>query len=463
MRISYAILFFLSYLTAVLSERPWEKFIKKSDLGSFSVPKLPEMDLIGGVKLYHYQSSLIPKVRMQISFEGGEAEEPASKKGLTSLMGECHVLSGSKEHPRTKLAEELEQKSSSFSFQNNIERISFNIESLSANFYSDLSLITEVITHPRFEQSDCDIIKNQILQVIKKRNENPGQLAYIVAAMKAYENTIKGRITTTKSISEITNDDLVSFHKRMVSKSRLTISVVGDFNLEVLKKQLNSFISTLAEGSAFNDKSIQIKPNLIQKKIYLVESDIPQTTVLFQSPGIPHSHPDYFAMKVYDFILGGGGFSAELMQEIRTKRGWAYSVYSQYSSEKYDGAIKIFAQTANKNTKDLINKVNEILLSPEQFVTNDVVEKTKLSLLNKFVFLYETPTDFVNIKLSLLRDGLGENFLDTYRKRISEITREEVIAVAKKYYAPDKFFISLVGPASLKADISGVETFTVPR
>ena len=121
-------------------------------------------------------------------------------------------------------------------------------------------------------------------------------------------------------------------------------------------------------------------------------------------------------------------------------------------SNKDIGSVFLFAQSANKNVLNLLRRFQEILSQPEIFITDEKIAKAKVAIANKFVFLYETPAQLLEQKLSIKWDGLPENYLNNFIENIKKVKRQDILRVAKKYYSPEEFGIVLVGPADVVSE-----------
>ena len=430
--------------------RPWEKFLKKGNL-HIDYPNMEHRRMSNGIQLYYLQGKTIPKTYLKIIVEGGLVEEPSHQIGLTSLWGSSIVYSGSEEYPQEKLSIHLEDHASSFSFGHNSEFASFHFTALSNFFEKDLEMILQVLNEPRFHPDDIQLIKKQKIQSKKKRKENPASLARMGAHKVYWGDHPRGRVYTEQTISQLERADMKNWHKKMWAPSRLKVLLAGDFNIE-------STVAILEKYSppplAFNPSSyMKIKPDMLANKketTYHIHKEIPQSTMIWRSQGIAHHSREYFALKVFDLILGGDSFNSFLTQDIRARRGWAYSVYSSYRSDKYGGYISIVAQSQNHNVPALFQRLGEILGKPEEFVDAERVERAKTSIRNKFVFLYKTHFQLLNNLIILKRHGLSDDYLSTFLDNIDRVSLEEVFRIAKKYYHPSQFVKVIVGPTKMK-------------
>lgn len=431
----------------VPADRHWAKFLKNSAPLRLQIPSTPHLFLKNGIRVDYVVDTSLPKVNFRLFVEGGAQQE--MQIGLNSVWVDMLTFSGSEKYPRDTLATYLETRATSFTSASSLQRSSFALQSFANFFLQDLEVVLEVLQHPRFAPEDLDFLKKQTLRQLEQRAENPAKLAYLTAAHYLWPHSRRGTITRPQDIEKLEREHLAVWQKKMWNAPRMRIVVSGDFDKESLVAMLEK--SLLPENPT-RERAFEIAEDKAANtnKIFFLSKEIPQSTILFYGQGIKHSSADYYALKVFDYLLGGGSFDSYLTQEIRTKRGWAYSVYSGYRSWQNNGSISIFAQSNAVNTADLINKTEKILQSPEAFVNQNSVAKAKEAISNRFVFLYSTPMQLLSQKLSIEWDGLPPSYLNDFLNNIAKVRQEDVLRVAKKYYQSQNFFIVVVGPQSAK-------------
>lgn len=444
--------------------RPWYQYLEKGQQIEFELPEIGRTRFMNDIDVYYMKDEL-PRVTLTLILEGGSLEEPAGKTGLTGLWGETLVYSGSDRNPHDKLKAELDLHGSSFSFNAGSRQASFTISSLSPYFSKDLRTVLEVISNPRFAEEDFRLILSRTLRALHEKRKKPAANAY-TAASEIYfgENDPRGRITESSTLKSVKRADLISWQQKMISTDRMSIALTGDFNLNEVKQIFESSFSEIPAGSEASLASIlKDEPAGNAGRVFQVESDIPQTTVLMRAPGISHGDPRYYTLKILDFLLGGDSFNSYLTKEVRTRRGWAYSVYSHYRADRYTGDITLFAQTANKNVNELVQLFIEILAEPDRYISEEAVENAKRSIINKSVFLYETGPQYLSVYLSLRNDGLGTEFLENYHDNLRQVSVEDVRKLAAELYSPERFFLMLVGPAGVYSPSQGAFSSEINR
>ena len=430
--------------------RPWYHHIEKSEVKTI-IPEIKLLRLENGIEVYFLGTDAIPLVSLQVIVEGGGFEVPVDKLGLQSLWGESVIYSGSQENPQDKLADFFEARGTIVSFAAGLERSGYSLNSLSHYFKRDLETFFEVIQHPRFNASDVELLKAKMLQELEHRDENPSKWASLGLNKITWRGTIKEQYPTIRTVKPISPADLKNWHATLFRGERIKLAVSGKVNEADLKNWLNATFGKLATNTKnkVDLSAVKVKHAFKENSLFLLPKDIPQSTILYRAKGLSHTHKDYYALRILDFILGGDSFNSTLTQKIRTEKGWAYSTYSSFDTDDFTGSLLLFTQTANQNVPDVIREIDTILTNPESWITEQKIELAKISLKNKFVFLFENPAQYMKLYLQLKWDGLDDSYLPDFVTNLNKVKSTDVLRLAKTLYKPENFAILLCGPDSV--------------
>lgn len=430
--------------------RSWYHYIKE-EMPRPVIPQVRQFKLSNGIEVYFLAASQVPLVQMQVYVEGGGFEAPDDKLGLHGLWGETVVFSGSEKLNRDGLSQYLEGRASGFTFHGGVERSAFTMNSLSHYFARDVQELFGVLQSPRLADEDFELLRKRVLQELERRDENPGKWASLGMTKLFWGDTLRGRYATTRSVKNVSRADLVGWQQKMWRGERLSLAVTGAISENNLKKLLEETFGKMAYDIKLKPdlNTMHVKSTAKANTLSILPKEIPQTTVIYKAPGMRHTDADYYALRVFDFLLGGDSFNSYLTQKIRTEKGWAYSAYSTFETDDFTGSMMVFTQTANMNLPDVIAAIDDILAKPEAFVSLDKINQAKLSLKNKFVFLFENPVQYMKLFLQLKWDGLPESYLPDYVQHLSKVTEADVLRVAKTYYKPESFTLLLCGPQDI--------------
>ena len=185
---------------------------------------------------------------------------------------------------------------------------------------------------------------------------------------------------------------------------------------------------------------------------FAVKTDVTQTRFVAGHLGGELKDKDYPALEVMSDILGGG-FQSRLFQKVRTQLGYAYEVASVWGAN-YDhpGTFEIEGSTKSASTTETLRAITaEVQRIRTGEVTGEELDSAKQTVLNGFIFNFDTPSKTLNRLLTYRYFGYPDDFIFQYQKAVAQVTRADVLRVAKQYIDPSKFVIVLVGnPKDIK-------------
>jgi zinc protease len=285
------------------------------------------------------------------------------------------------------------------------------------------------------------------LAAIQAEEEQPEELAqktfeHALFGSSPYGHPVEG---TRESLPRISPEEVRRFYRTYYRPTIATLAVVGDITLEAVKAQLIPRLTQWPAGGAVPSERFQSAlaqgPNT-----ETIERKSAQATIILGHGGISRDNPDYYAVAVMNYILGGGGFGSWLMDEIRVKRGLAYSVESFFEARKYPGAFEIVCQTENASTREGIGlALGQMERMKTEMVSQQELERAKKYLIGSFPFRLDTQdelADFLNLAEFF---GLGLDYPERYPALIRSVTREEVLRAAKTYLHPGQYILVVVG------------------
>jgi zinc protease len=324
-----------------------------------------------------------------------------------------------------------------------------------------LALLADLVRRPRFEPQRLELARRQMVEQVRRQDDDPGFVASRTLRQALYGDHPLGRTPTVDSVRAVTREDLVSFHDRFARPNNLWLAISGDFDPSRLRDQLNTLFGDWPAGD-FAPQVIPPLPKTPQPAVLPVIKDLPQTTILLGERGIDKSNPDLYALRVMNFILGGGGFNSRLMREVRSDRGLAYSVYSYFEiGRRLPGLFIAGSETQTTTVAEVVElmraQMAEITREP---VSDEELELAKESLINSFVFAFDSPHDIVTQTMRLDYYDYPPDYLEGYRDRVAAVTVQQVLSAARRYLDPETQVIVLVGELG---DLSkSTEAFGLP-
>ena len=429
-------------------------------LVTFSRPahamKIQEITSPGGIKAWLVEAHDNPLLALRFSFEGGNSQDPEGKDGLANFLS-AMLDEGAGDITASDFQEQMESLAMRMRFEDSRDAFYGNFQTLTENRAEAVKLLKLALTKPRFDEDAVERIRSQLVANLVYADRDPEKVAakewFAVAfAGHSYARPSQG---TEETVNAITRDDLEGYRKRVFARSNLRVVAVGDIAPDELGKLLDEVFGELPEKADLLPVP-QTQPVAGGAEKW-VKMDVPQSVAVFGLPAMPRKDPDFMAAFVLNQLVGGGGFASRLMEEVREKRGLAYSVYSYLQPFRHTSILSGGVATradAIQQSLDVIRKelkhVAEEGPSPEEW------ENAKKYLIGSYALRFDTNAKIASQLLGLLEDDFGPDYVENRNKMIEAITLEDAKRVAKRLLATDNLIVTIVGQtATATADTKG--------
>jgi len=414
--------------------------------------KIERVTSPGGIEAWLVESHDNPLIAMRFAFRGGAAQDPQDKEGLAYFIS-AMMDEGAGELDAVAFQERAQALAMRMDFDASRDVMLGNVQTLSANKDEVFDLVRLALTKPRFDDDAVERVRAQILAGLKFDENDPGTVASLAWDRLAFQNhpygrPIKGTMATSAAISR---DDLKGYADRVFARDKLVISVVGDIDAETLGTTLDHVFGDLplhSELSPVADANPPLGPTR-----EIIEMDVPQSVAQFGHRGIARKDDDFIAAYVLNYIIGGGGFSSRLMEEVREKRGLAYSVHSNIFPYQH-GAVFI-GNVATKN--EAVGQSLEVIESElrrlaEQGPTADELDSAKSYLTGAYALRFESSSSIANQLLWIQIEDLGIDYVNRRNELVEAVTLDDIRRVAKRLIEADRLITTIVGkPVAAKS------------
>ena len=413
------------------------------------LPPIKKTTLDNGLEVIIIEHHELPVVAFRLVLKSGSACDPSSKAGLANLTAGL-LRKGTKTRSATQIAEEIDFVGGSWGGGAGLDATFGTCQVLTKYFDVGLDLLSDIILNPTFKEDEIERLRKQILAGIKQQKDDPESVAEekfreFVFGDHPYGQPSEG---TEESIIAITRDDIVNFHKKYYVPNNAILAVVGDVKSDETIKKVKAKFSQW-RGAEITPPSFIEPPPIKGHQILLVDKpDLTQTYIRVGHFGIERKNPDYFAVRVMNYILGGGGFASRLMDEVRAKRGLTYGIHCSFDRYKLRGAYEVSTFTQNDSTVAAIGAIIEqIKKIRAEGVTDKELEDTKSFYNGYFPLQFETPSQIATQILDVELYDLGEDYIKNFRKNINAVTKKDILRVAQKYLDPDNLKLVVVSKA----------------
>jgi zinc protease len=305
--------------------------------------------------------------------------------------------------------------------------------------------MAEILTQSNFPQPEIDRQKQAVIASIRAREEDPGALAGTAFNAALFPKSPYGRPVegTEVSVKTIQQKSLQDFFTRNYRPNRTIIAVVGDVAEQEIAQALTKAMKGWNKGTP--GAKPQPPSEIGKPQNVHISKDLTQANIVLGHNGVVRGNPDYYAIQVMNYILGGGGFSSRAMDSIRNERGLAYSVYSYFAAEKSHGSFQFVMQTKNDTAGEAIRIAQEELRRMrEQPVTDQELNDAKDYLIGSFPLRFDTNRKVAGFLAQVEYYELGLDYPERYADLIRKVTRDDVLRVAKQYLRPDELVTVIV-------------------
>ena len=406
----------------------------------------------GGIEAWLVEDHSLPIISFQFLFSGGAATDPRDRAGLANMVSGL-LDEGAGDLDSQSFQRRLSDESISLSFSASRDNFAGSLKTLTRNRDEAFDLLRIALTEPRFEPDAVARIRAQILAGIASRTNDPDRIAQqtfweAIFPGHPYAQPLEG---TAESVAAMTEDDLRTFVTRRLARNELIVGVVGDMTADELKILLDKTFGALPERSeAFTIPKVEPAAG---GEVIVVQAENPQSRILFGQKGVYRDDPDYYAALVLNHILGGGSFTSRLYNEIREKRGLAYSVYS-YLLPLDSAALWLGgAGTENAAVSVSVELVKNQWANLRAFgVSQDELDKAKANLIGSFGLRFDSSSAIAGMLVAVQRRDLGIEFINERNDLIARVTLGDVNRVAARLLDPDALTVVVVGnPANITA------------
>jgi zinc protease len=429
-------------------QQPW-KSIPIPPLAPFHPAQPKRIQLKNGAVIFLAEDHELPFISGFVEMKGGSRDEPAAKAGLVELYGDAWRTSGTTTQDGDKLDDILEAKAAKVETGGDIDSTSVSWNCLKQDEDLVFGIVLDLLEHPAFNEQKLNLSKQQMATGIVRRNDSASGIASREATRLVYGPASPyARQPEIATVMSVTVADLKAWHDRTVIPNSMIIGVSGDFDSATMEKTLRAAFDGLPQGKPIQEAKEEFpgpKPG-----VYFVEkSDVNQSNIRIAGLGTERSNPDFYALSIMNEIFSGG-FSSRLVQDVRTKRGLAYSVGGAYgASYDHPGVFFVGASTKSATTVDttqaVLDEINDLKTQP---FTEEELKRAKDQVLNSFIFRYDSIDKVLNEQAKLEFYGYPLDYLDKYHEAVEKVTTADLERVAKKYIDPSKLAILVVGNSS---------------
>jgi zinc protease len=391
----------------------------------------------------------IPMVVVAVLVKAGSAQDQEGKEGLANLTA-LLLTRGSKEHNALVLAEELDFLGASLSANVDYDLTTLTLTTLHKNLTAATALLTEVLLSPTFPTQELDKKRQEVFGYLKTHEEDPGWVAQKTFLETLYAQHPYGRVIegSEESLAALSRADVVAFHQTYYRPNNVMIACAGSISQEeataLFEEQLKDWQPEEIPYRPWPELSLPKNSAVVTRN-----KEVSQANVILGHQGIARDNPNYYAVQVMNYLLGGGGFESLLMKRLREELGLVYHVGSSFSARKNPGPFTIVLQTKNASARQAVEESLQVVRKfIDEGTTDQDLARAKAFLINSFPLHLTSNRNVAGLLPLLEFYGLGLDYPDRYADLINQVTLDKVQQVAKSYLRPEHLLKVVVADLS---------------
>lgn len=423
------------------------KKLKYPPLKDLTLPQVERVELSNGLVLYLVEDRALPKVEGYALIRTGARFEPAEKIGLADVLGEAMRTGGTTSRKGEEIDRLLENVGASVETGLGTTAGTASIFTLKEHLPLTLEILADLLRDPAFPEDKIELAMVQQRTAIARRNDDVGGIASREFAKLVYgANSPYARHPEYETLQNITRDDLVAFHRRYFQPNNVILGLWGDFDKAEVKALVEQHFGSWPRQEVELSPVPEAKSGAAPGVYFIQKDDVNQTNLRLGHLGGRFDAPDFYALNVMSEILGGG-FTSRLVRRVRSDLGLAYAVGAGWGAQyDYQGAFSVRCDTKSETTVKATQEIlKELRRITEEPVTAEELKVAKESILNSFVFNFDTTGEIIRRLMTYEYYGYPRDFLDKFKVNIEKVTADDVLRAAKANLKPDNLVILAVG------------------
>jgi zinc protease len=408
----------------------------------------------GGIEAWLVEDHAVPIMALRFLFDGGSSQDPFGKEGLAYFV--ASILDQAGGDNTGSIQEWIDDLAIRMGFGVGRDFISGSLDVITENREEAAQLLKRALTQPHVDSDAIERTRQRIRIALANAPRDPFKMASAQWNALAFGDHSYGQsmLGNEASVSRTRPVDLASYCARIFAKDTLKAVVVGDITAAELGDLLDEVFGNLpAKAELYHVPRADIASG---GRELIVEMDVSQSVLAFGLEAISHDDPDYIAACVLNHIVGGAGVASKLVEEVRSKRGLAYSVGTTLVPGRYASVFRGTVATRNDMVGESLDIIREELRKmAEGEISQSDLDSAKSSLVGSYLLHFDASAKIAVQLLALYREGVSPDYVDERNAMIAAVTLEDVKRVAKRLLNPDNLIVAIVGQPVLERAKAG--------
>jgi zinc protease len=414
------------------------------------LPDIYTHHLPNQMKIIGMEYARTPWVSLTFMAKRGSEADPLGKGGTADCLAECLTL-GTENKDQLELALNIEGRGAMLNARGTWDHVLITLEGLAEDFSELMAILAEIILQPGFPEQEFAFLQERRQAELIHYLDDPREVANrtflpLFFGQSPYGHSVDGSL---ESLAALSLSDLQSFYHDQFHPRESTLVIVGmvpETTAVATAERLWGNWSSSAQPAPPYENAPE---TLCAPGIYLLDQpNLTQSEIRCGHLGLPRSNPDFFPLRLMNYVLGGGGFSSRLMMRIRAEKGFTYGIRSQFHLRRAPGPFVISTFTPAEHTAAVVQEIKEVMSGVKtNGVTSTELADAQSYFVGSFPLSLETPGGLAQQLLSIDLFNLGSDYLKLYRPRLLAVDQAAIQNAAQKYLQPEALVTLVVGPA----------------
>lgn len=402
----------------------------------------------GGVTAWLVEESFVPTVAIEMAWKGGAAVEPSGREGLGWLLAYM-MNEGAGDLDTSAYGARMEDLGMQFGCRTGIDWINCGFTTLTATADDSFEMLRMAFADLRLDDEPFARAKRELSVGIAAEDKQPRTIATRTMNQVLIPDHPYTRYPTQDSLGAASADEVRQLMRQLMTKDRLLVVVVGDISAEELAPRLDQVFGALPQTSVLPVVPEAVaRPAPAEPVVKVLEQ--PQTLVMFSGPGVKREDPDFYAAYLLNYILGGGGLSSRLSDELRDKRGLTYGVATGFSVQphfsRWTGSSSTMNQTASQTMRLIRENIDRL---GKEGPTQQEMEDAKAYVTGAFPLAFDSNAKIARNLMGFRQDGLDVDYVEARNSHFEAVTLDDLKRVAATYMKSENFTFVMVGQPRL--------------
>ncbi len=414
------------------------------------MPEVLRFTLKNGLEVIAVHDSSLPVTTMQVAIKAGNRQATREKVGLAEFTAQV-MTRGTKSRNASRLAQDIEYVGGSMQASASYEATVFSCKSLSKDLKTCMTLLPDVLANPSFPKGELDLIRRNLLAVVRGRLDDASQLASAHFQSALWGNDhVRGWVMSESTIDAISRTDMLAWHKTWIRPNNAVLAISGNFDAKRIKGELERKFARWRKAEVPNVAPLAL-PKLKGLQIRLVDKPgQTQSHIRLGQLGLAHGDKDFYATLAFNHALGGGQFSARLMKVIRSAEGKAYTASSRFDRNTEVGAFVSATFTRSAETLATVKLIQQVVRGmAEEGPTEKEMTSAKTHIAGLYAMRFGNAESIASALLAADLHDLDDSYVSQYPLNVDKVSRAQAKSAAARLLRGKNSVLVIVGDAKI--------------